>query len=62
MKKLFVVSDKNKKSENIKSKVQKQIQNSHFRNINMIIVIGGDGFMLQTLKEILQIQKTILWS
>ena len=57
MKKLFIVSDKNKKSENIKSKVQKQIQNSHFRNINMIIVIGGDGFMLQTLKKFYKYKK-----
>ena len=32
MKNLIIVSDKNKKSETIKLKVQKKIQNSQFKN------------------------------
>ena len=51
MKNLIIVSDKNKKSEKIKSKVIKKIKKSQFRQKKLIIVIGGDGFMLQTLKK-----------
>ena len=51
MKNLIIVSDKNKNSENIKLKVQKKIQKSQFKNKKMVIVIGGDGFMLKTLKR-----------
>ena len=51
MKNLIIVSDKNKKSEIIKQKISKKVQNIQFINKKMIIVIGGDGFMLQTLKK-----------
>ena len=51
MKNLLIVSDKNKKSEKIKLKVLKKIQNTQFKKRKLIIVIGGDGFMLQTLKK-----------
>jgi len=57
MKNLIIVSDKNKKSETIKLKVQKKIQNSQFKNKKMVIVIGGDGFMLQTLKRYYKYKK-----
>ncbi len=47
----FIVSDNNKKSNLLKNKILKLIQPSVLSNSNIIIVIGGDGFMLQTLKK-----------
>ena len=57
MKNLLIVSDKNKKSENIKLKVLKKVQNTQFKKRKLIIVIGGDGFMLQTLKKFYKYKK-----
>ena len=51
MNKLQIISDKNKKSLNIKNILLKKINSNNFQNKNIIIVIGGDGFMLQTLKR-----------
>ena len=51
MSKLQIISDKNKKSIKIKNLLLKKIQTNHFKKENLIIVIGGDGFMLQTLKK-----------
>jgi len=51
MTKLQIISDKNKKSLKIKSLLIKKIKLSQFKNKNIVIVIGGDGFMLQTLKK-----------
>ena len=51
MSKLQIISDKNKKSSTIKNLLLKKIKSSHFKKENLIIVIGGDGFMLQTLKK-----------
>ncbi len=51
MSKLQIISDKNKKSSSIKKLLLKKIQSNHFKKENLIIVIGGDGFMLQTLKK-----------
>ncbi len=46
-----ITSDKNNKSLKIKRFVKKKIQDSGFKRANLIVVIGGDGFMLQTLKK-----------
>jgi NAD+ kinase len=51
MSKLQIISDKNKKSSKIKNILLKKIQSDHFKKEDLIIVIGGDGFMLQTLKK-----------
>ena len=51
MNKPHVVSDKNKKSIKIKNIIIKKIKNSRFSKNNLTIVIGGDGFMLETLKK-----------
>ena len=51
MSKLQIISDKNKKSLKIKNLLLKKIKSSNFKKKNLIIVIGGDGFMLQTLKK-----------
>ena len=49
--KLQIISDKNKKSSKIKKQLIKKISSTSFKKENLVIVIGGDGFMLQTLKK-----------
>jgi len=51
MNKIQIISDKNKKSKIIKSQILKLIEKTKYKDLNIIIVIGGDGFMLQTLKK-----------
>ena len=51
MNRFIIISDKNKKSLKIKSLLSEQLKLSTFTKLNIIIVIGGDGFMLQTLKK-----------
>ena len=51
MNKLSIISDKNPKSLKIKTRVKKIINKVKFKNSLTTIVIGGDGFMLQTLKK-----------
>jgi NAD+ kinase len=46
-----VISDRNPKSLRMKYLIQKKIIKSNINKLNIIIVIGGDGFMLQTLKK-----------
>jgi len=49
--KLQIISDKNKRSLQIRNLLIKKINASQFKQKNLIIVIGGDGFMLETLKK-----------
>ena len=49
--KIKIISDKNNKSLKIKYLLSKKIKNYNFNMPNLTIVIGGDGFMLQTLKK-----------
>jgi len=51
MNKVQVISDKNLRSFRIKKSLLNIIKKSHLKKTNIIIVIGGDGFMLQTLKK-----------
>ena len=51
MNRIQVISDKNKKSQKIKSVLINKLKSLDFVKSNLIIVIGGDGFMLQTLKK-----------
>ncbi len=51
MNKFLIISDKNKKSQKIKSFLLKKIKSISSIRSNLVIVIGGDGFMLQTLKK-----------
>ena len=51
MNKLQIISDKNIKSLNIKKLLLKKINTNQFTQANLVIVIGGDGFMLETLKK-----------
>ena len=45
-----IISDTNSKSQRIKSYLIKRLKKSKLKT-NMFIVIGGDGFMLKTLKK-----------
>ena len=51
MNKIQIISDKNQRSLYIKSLIQKKISQKKINRTNITIVIGGDGFMLQTLKK-----------
>ena len=51
MSKPQIISDKNKKSLQIKNLLIKIINKNKFQQNGLVIVIGGDGFMLETLKK-----------
>jgi NAD+ kinase len=51
MNKPLIISDKNFKSLKIKKQLIKILKEETINKSNLIIVIGGDGFMLQTLKK-----------
>ena len=51
MSKALIISDKNSKSLKIKKQIKHILKKNKIRKNNVIIVIGGDGFMLQTLKD-----------
>jgi len=51
MNKHHLVFDKNKKSIKIKNILINKLKNFRFKKNNLTIVIGGDGFMLETLKK-----------
>ena len=57
MNKNFIISDKNSKSLIIKKKLLKILKIRNLKMRNVVIVIGGDGFMLQTLKRNKNINK-----
>ena len=47
----LIISDKNIKSLKFKKKINKILSKEKINNSNLVIVIGGDGFMLETLKK-----------
>ena len=51
MKKIQIISDTNSRSLRIKKSISNILNKSELKKNNVIIVIGGDGFMLQTLKK-----------
>ena len=51
MKNIQIISDKNLKSQKIKNSLIKILTKSENLKSNITIVIGGDGFMLKTLKK-----------
>jgi len=55
--KAYIISDKNKVSERIYYSLIKNIKEVSLKKSKLIIVIGGDGFMLQTLKKFHQYKK-----
>ena len=50
--KVYLIFDKTKASLKIKSILIKKIKITSLVKSNIIIVLGGDGFMLQTLKKL----------
>ena len=56
--KLSIVSDRNKQSLKIKLFLEKKIKTYTLIKSDLIIVIGGDGFMLQTLKKFYKLKKS----
>ena len=57
MNKNLIISDKNLKSIKLKKKIAKILSKNPIA-LNIVIVIGGDGFMLQTLKKNKNSKKT----
>ena len=55
--KIYLVFDKTKTSLKIKSVLIKKVEITTLRKSNIIIVLGGDGFMLQTLKKLHKYKK-----
>ena len=55
--KVYLVFDKTKNSLKIKSIILKKIKTVSLKKSNTIIVLGGDGFMLQTLKKFYKFKK-----
>ncbi len=51
MNKIQIISDKNLRSLKIKKSLLNILKKSKSKKSNVIIIIGGDGFMLQTLKK-----------
>ncbi len=51
MKKIQIISDKNSKSLKMKKLLLNVLKKDQIKKNNLIIVVGGDGFMLQTLKR-----------
>ncbi len=55
--KIYLVSDKTKASLKIKTFLIKKINIATLKRSNIIVVLGGDGFMLQTLKKLHKYKK-----
>ena len=55
--KVFLVFDKTKSSLKIKSFLMKKVELTKISKANKIIVLGGDGFMLQTIKKFYKFKK-----
>ena len=53
-----IVSDINIVSSKIKNQIEKKLNIYPITKSNLIIVIGGDGFMLQTLKKLYLLKKS----
>ena len=50
-KKISIISDNNIKSKKIRSYLIKKLKKINYLRPNLTIIIGGDGFMLKTLKK-----------
>ena len=51
MNKIIIISDKNLKSLKIKNQIVNIFKKKEISKSNVVIVVGGDGFMLKTLKK-----------
>ena len=57
MKKLNFIFDKTKKSKNLKKIILKKYKNYPLKKAEIIVVAGGDGFMLKTIKKFYKFKK-----
>ena len=57
-KKYHLIYDNNSNSVRIKNQIQKKIDTVSLRKSSIIIVVGGDGFMLHTLKKLHKYKKS----
>ena len=55
--KIYLVFDKTKASLKIKSLLVRKLNITSLKKSNVVIVVGGDGFMLQTLKRLYKFKK-----
>ena len=55
--KLHFTFDKTKNSQNLKKRILKQYKNSAAKISDVIVVAGGDGYMLNSLKKYLKFKK-----
>ena len=55
--KIYLAFDKTKNSLKIKNFLIKKFQITTLNKSNIIVVLGGDGFMLQTLKKLYRIYR-----
>jgi len=55
--KIYLVFDKTKTSLKIRSLLIKKLKTVSLKKSNIIIVLGGDGFMLQTLKKLYKFKR-----
>ena len=62
MKKPLIISDNNLKSKLVKKQILSLFKNNQILKKNVVIVIGGDGFMLKTLKKIKKQKKYFMVS
>ena len=59
---IYLVFDKTRSSLKIKSFLKDKIEITSLKKSNIIIVLGGDGFMLQSLKNFISIKNLFLVS
>ena len=57
MKKFNFIFDKTKKAKNLKKVILKNYKNNSPKNAEVIVVSGGDGFMLKTIKKFNKFKK-----
>ena len=55
--KIYLVFDKTKASLKIKSLLVKKLNITSLKKSNVVVVVGGDGFMLHTLKKLYKFKK-----
>ena len=60
VKKIHFVIDKSINDGSFKNEVLKKYTNHKVKQSNVIVVIGGDGFMLKTLKKYQQYKKPFI--